>query len=319
MTKRICASVLLLAIAWATGAADAVRAETRLTYKSAKAGTSYYQMAVQLAEAVRKASEGAIQVTVEESQGSVQNVKEAALRPGNYVFTSPPGLVRRAIEGQKPFEPKDPAFEQIRSLFPIPALTMHFVVRADRGIDSFADLAGRTFLIGKGSFGAREARRTLELFGVEGVELVEAELGNAVAALRNGQIDGFATAGSWPAPNVVEAGAAVPIRVLSMTDEQVAKTGRTRIVIPAGTYPGVDDEVVTTSLPVGAYTTTRMEEEAAFRLTRLYWQVKDAMAATAPWWKGVTTADLATLSAPLHAGAVRAYEAMEVGLPAHLR
>jgi len=40
-------------------------------------------MAVQLAEAVRKASDGAIVVTVEESQGSVQNVKEAAVRPGN--------------------------------------------------------------------------------------------------------------------------------------------------------------------------------------------------------------------------------------------
>ncbi len=303
----------------ALGTVGPAAAEIRITYKSAKSGTSYYQMAVQLAEAVRAATDGAVIVTVEESQGSVQNVKEAAIRPGNYVFTSPPGLIRRALAGKKPFAPKNPAFAEIRSLFPIPALTMHFVVRADRGINGFADLAGKRLLIGKGSFGAREARRLLKLFGVEGVELVEAELSNAVPALRDGRIDGFVTAGSWPAPNVIEAAAAVGIRVLSMSDEMVARTGRARTVIPAGTYPGQQDEVVTTSLPVGAYTTTRMDEDAAYRLTRAYWESKAQMATTAPWWRSVTTADLATLAAPLHPGARRYYQEAGIALPETLR
>ncbi|HFD15995.1 MAG TPA: TAXI family TRAP transporter solute-binding subunit [Rhodospirillales bacterium] len=308
-----------LAVVAAIGLAGTAGAETRITYKSAKAGTSYYQMAVELAEAVKKASEGAVIVTVEESQGSVQNVKEAAVRTGNYVFTSPPGLIKRAMAGKKPFAPKNPAFDNLRSLFPIPSLTMHFVVRADRGIESFADLAGKTFLIGKGSFGAREAKRTLELFGVEGVDLVDSELSNAVAALKNGQIDGFATAGSWPAPNVVEAAASVPVRILSMSDEQVAKTGRTKLVIPAGTYPGVDYDVVTTSLPVGAYTVTGMEEEAAYLFTKYYWETREQRAGASPWWKGVTPDGLVTLAAPLHPGARRYYEEAGFTLPANLR
>ncbi len=309
----------VLAVGMAIGLGQTAAAETRITYKSAKAGTSYYQMAVELAEAVKKASDGAVIVTVEESQGSVQNVKEAAVRTGNYVFTSPPGLIDRAIAGKKPFAPKNPAFENLRSLFPIPSLTMHFVVRADRGIESFADLSGKSFLIGKGSFGAREAKRTLELFGVEGVELIDSELSNAVAALKNGQIDGFATAGSWPAPNVVEAAASVPVRILSMTDEQVAKTGRTRLVIPAGTYPGVDYDVVTTSLPVGAYTIASMEEEAAYLFTRYFWETREQRAEASPWWKGVTTDGLATLAAALHPGAARYYEEAGISLPAGLR
>ena len=308
-----------LAVAVAVGLGQAAEAETRITYKSAKAGTSYYQMAVELAEAVKKASDGAVIVTVEESQGSVQNVKEAAVRTGNYVFTSPPGLITRAVAGKKPFAPKNPAFENLRSLFPIPSLTMHFVVRADRGIESFADLSGKTFLIGKGSFGAREAKRTLELFGVEGVELIDSELSNAVAALKNGQIDGFATAGSWPAPNVVEAAASVPVRILSMTDAQVEKTGRTRLVIPAGTYPGVDYDVVTTSLPVGAYTVASMEEEAAYLFTRYFWETREQRAAGSPWWKGVTAEGLATLAAALHPGARRYYEEAGFALPASLQ
>ncbi len=309
----------VLAVGVAMGGGRPAAAETRITYKSAKAGTSYYQMAVELAEAVKKASDGEVIVTVEESQGSVQNVKEAAVRSGNYVFTSPPGLISRAMAGEKPFAPKNPAFENLRSLFPIPSLTMHFVVRADRGIESFADLAGKNFLIGKGSFGAREAKRTLELFGVEGVELIDSELSAAVAALKNGQIDGFATAGSWPAPNVVEAAASVPVRLLSMTDEQVEKTGRTRLVIPAGTYPGVEEEVVTTSLPVGAYTIAAMEEEAAYLFTRYFWETREERAGASPWWKGVTPEGLATLAAPLHPGAKRYYEEAGFALPANLQ
>jgi TRAP-type uncharacterized transport system substrate-binding protein len=68
---------------------------------------------------------GNIIVIVEESQGSVHNVKEAANRKGDYVFTTPPSLVKLAVAGKKTFSPKNPAFDKIRSLFPIPSLTVH--------------------------------------------------------------------------------------------------------------------------------------------------------------------------------------------------
>ena len=166
MRKLTWAAAAMVAATFAfAGIADA---ETRVTYKSAKSTSSYYQMAVQLAEAIKQGSGGDIILTVEESQGSVQNVKEAAIRTGNYVFTTPPALVKLAQSGQKMFEPKDDKFDEIRGLFPIPSLTMHFVVRKDAGIDSFSDLEGKTFLIGKGSFGADEAEKYLKLFGLEG-------------------------------------------------------------------------------------------------------------------------------------------------------
>ena len=66
-------------------------AVTKITYKSAKSTSSYYQMGVQIAESMKKSSSGSIIVTVEESQGSVQNVKEVIARKGNYVFTTPEG------------------------------------------------------------------------------------------------------------------------------------------------------------------------------------------------------------------------------------
>ncbi len=298
---------------------SATQAETRVTYKSAKSTSSYYQMAVQIAEAMKAGTDGAVIVTVEESQGSVQNVKEVANRKGNYVFTTPPALVKLAKAGEKMFKDASPNYQNIRSLFVIPSLTMHFVVRQDAGVTSLSELAGKKFLIGKGTFGAKEAAKYFTMFGLEGkVKLVDVELSGAVPALKNGQIDGFATAGSYPAPNVIEAAAGSKISLLSLSDEQITKTKRSKLVIPAGTYPGVEQDITTTSLPVGAYTTTNMDDETAYKLTKAFWEGKGKMADVSPWWNAVTLDNLQTLGAKLHPGAVKYYQEVGATIPADL-
>lgn len=285
-------------------------AHTRITYKSAKTSSSYYQMGVQIAETMKAESDGHITVTVEESQGSVQNVMEVRARGADYVFTTPPALVSLAQAGKAMFEGKEhPRFNEIRALFPIPSLTMHFVVSADSGITDFAGLEGKTILLGKGSFGATEGAKYLELFGLEGkVTLAEVELSNAVAALKNGQIDGFVTAGSYPAPNVLEAAASTGVRVLSLTEEQIAKSKRAKLVIPAGTYAGQDSDIITTSLPVAAFTTTAMTDNAAYTFTKAYWESKSSMGNNAPWWNGVDESLMPNITSKIHPGAIRYYE-----------
>ena len=286
------------------------QAETRVTYKSAKSTSSYYQMAVQIAEAMKAGSGGDIIVTVEESQGSVQNVMEAATRPGNYVFTTPPVLVSLAQGGKAMFKDKgNPKFADIRALFPIPSLTMHFVLSNDSGVTNFTGLEGKTILLGKGSFGAREGEKYLKLFGLEGkVTLADVELSNAVPALKNGQIDGFVTAGSWPAPNVIEAAAGTGVHVLSLSDDQIAQTKRTKLVIPADTYAGQDQPINTTSLPVVAYSTTAMDDDTAYQLTRTYWEQKAEMGADAAWWNGVDKELMANITGKIHPGAAKYYD-----------
>ncbi|WPZ32796.1 TAXI family TRAP transporter solute-binding subunit [Thalassobaculum sp. OXR-137] len=303
--KSLAVAGLVLAVS-----ATAASAETRVTYKSAKSSSSYYQMGVQIAEAMKAGTDGAVIVTVEESQGSVQNVMEVMGRKGNYVFTTPPALVGLAQGGKAMFEGKgNPRFDEIRALFPIPSLTMHFVMRADAGVSSLEDLAGKTILLGKGSFGATEGEKYLKLFGLEGkVTLADVELSNAVPALKNGQIDGFVTAGSYPAPNVIEAAAGTGVTVLSLTDDQIAQTKRSKLVIPAGTYAGQDSDIVTTSLPVVAYTTTDMDDETAYQLTKTFWEQKEKMGKDAAWWNGVNQDLMANIAGKIHPGAVKFYK-----------
>jgi TRAP-type uncharacterized transport system substrate-binding protein len=47
-----------LGLALGSGFTTSADAETRVTYKSAKAGSSYFQMAVQIAEAMKAGSDG---------------------------------------------------------------------------------------------------------------------------------------------------------------------------------------------------------------------------------------------------------------------
>ena len=308
MKKTLAAT--LLATALGVAGMSMAHAETRVTYKSAKSTSSYYQMGVQIAEAMKAGTDGGIIVTVEESQGSVQNVMEVKGRGADYVFTTPPVLVKLAQGGKAMFEGKgNPKFADIRALFPIPSLTMHFVMSTDSGVSDFAGMEGKTILLGKGSFGAREGAKYLKLFGLEGkVKLAEVELSNAVPALKNGQIDGFVTSGSWPAPNVVEAAASTGVRILSLSDEQIKATKRTKLVIPAGTYAGQDADITTTSLPVVAFTTTAMSDETAYQLTKTFWEQKAKMGEGAPWWNGVDEALMSNITGKLHPGAVKYYK-----------
>lgn len=305
-----------LAAGLALLAAVPAQAETRVTLKAAKSGSSYYQMSVQIAEAMKAGTDGGVIVTVEESQGSQQNVMEVRARGGDYVFTSPPALVAAAQGGKGAFEGKEnPAFGEIRALFPLPSLTMHFVMSNDSGVTDFAGMEGKNILLGKGSFGASEGEKYLGLFGLDGkVKIADVELSNAVPALKNGQIDGFVTAGSFPAPNVVEAAASTDVTVLSLSDEQVADTGRAKLVIPAGTYAGQDADITTTSLPVVAYTTTKMDEDTAYQLTKTFWEEKARMGEESPWWTGVDPALLENVRGKLHPGAVRYYEEAGIAL-----
>ncbi|WP_374630759.1 TAXI family TRAP transporter solute-binding subunit [Ferrovibrio sp.] len=302
-----------------TGAADA---QTRVTLKSATASSSYYVMMVQLGEVLRSESKGAIQATVEESQGSVQNVKEAAKRPGNFVFTTPPSLLAQARESKKPFE-GETGYDAVRTLFVVPYVTVHFVVRADAGVNSLADLAGKDFISGgRGTFCDGRTRTIFGLLGLEGkVNYVDTELASADNALKNRKVAGYATCSSHPTPQLQELATTLPIKILPISAAQAetlvkSDPSSSPITIAKGTYKGVDVDTPTVGVPVGAFTTSRMDDDTAYAIVKAFWSKKDEMAKTNPWWAAVSPSLVAALNGTkLHPGAARYYKEAGVKLP----
>lgn len=291
--------------------------QTAITFKAAKSTSSYYQMAVQFSEAVKKATAGEYIVTVEESQGSVQNVNEVPRRGANYLFTTPPTLIKAAQNAEKPFRSNE-KFNDIRALFPIPSLNMHFVVSQKSGINSLEELSGKKYVIGKGSFSASKTKEIFDALGIKDVQYVDVELNASIPALKNGQIDGFTTASSWPTPNVVEVAASMPVKLLAPTQEQLDKLGDPIVTIPAGTYKNVDIDVPSITLPVIVYTTSETDEETAYQLTKFYWESKSSMAQQSKWWDAVDVNLLNEAHTKLHKGAQRYYKENNIDMPEHL-
>jgi len=316
--------VSTVAIAAVLGAATALtapaaEAETRLTLKSASSASSYYAMTVQLGEMLRSASDGAILPTVEESQGSVQNVIEAGRRPGGFFFTTPPNLLLDAWAGEEPFTSGE--YDHIRTLFPMPFITIHFVVRADSDIHSVSDLEGTTFIAGgTGTFCAGQTEAIFDVLGLAGsVDTPEMELSGAPNALRNQQADGYATCSSHPTPQVQELASTLDVRILSFSDDERAAVmaenpAAGELTIAGGTYAGVDDDVHTLGVPVGGYG-TNIDDETALFLVEQFWEQRETLAEENPWWAGVEPNLVAQLQAPIHPGVLAFYEEQGIDIP----
>ena len=304
--------------------ADAADPAPAISVHAGKADSLNHALAMQFAAAVATGNT-ALTLQVEESQGSVQNIIDATHRSGGFVFTTAPNLIAQAKRGDKPF-PHNARYREIRALFPIPPLTVHWVVRADSGIADFADLATHPFIPGgKGSFAERQTASALHVLGLDDrVPLIDIDAAGAQNALVGKQVSGLALAGTFPLPAVVELAHATPIRLLSLTPEELKKVlaGDDSIrpqVIPGGIYPGIDDDTHTVAQPVGAYTTTRMSEKLAYAITKSFWSQRAALIGRNPAWAAVTPAALASLGTTLHPGALRYYREAGVKVPAAIR
>jgi uncharacterized protein len=322
VVTRVAAAVFLaVAVAAAAAAGDS----GTLVVRAGKVGGPYHALARDLVAAVAKSSAAGLTLDLEESQSSAQNIIDAAHADDPPIFTAPPSLVLQASKGEKPFEP-DPAYGELRSLFTMPYQTMHWVVRADGELRRFRDLVGAPFVPGtRGSFGERQTAAVLKVLDIEGkVPAIDIDPAAAIPALVDGKIAGFAMAGPFPLPAITELARKTPIRLLGLKPDEAFQVlgyddGLTLMTIPKGTYPGVEEDVVTIALPVGVYTTTRLSEAAAYALTKAFWTGKRRLDRDNPEWRATTPESLALLGAKLHPGALRYYAEAGIEPPAALK
>ena len=320
MAAGLCAAVFLVVFPGGTPTAK----ETTITVHAGKADSPNYALAKQFAEALALAGNGAFTLVVEESQGSVQNVMDVLTQDENYIFTASSGVIAQARRGDKPFDP-DQRYDDIRALFPIPAQTIHWIVRRDSAIKTLADLAGHSLIAGnQGSLSERVTEEALQAVGIgKAAQLIDTDLAGGPAALKAGQVDGLALTGGYPLPAVTALARAMPIRILSLPPALIAKVraaddSTAGILIPKGTYPGVDYEAATIALPAGVYTTFDMTNAIAYALTKAFWSQRFALAKKNPAWAEIVPAYLASLGVKLHPGARRYYAEAGIKVPAAL-
>jgi TRAP transporter TAXI family solute receptor len=317
------AAFLILALA-AAMPGHAKDRTASIVIRAGKSDSVNHALAVEFAGAMATGANGAYTLDVQESQGSIANVIDAAKAPANYLFTAGPNVIAAARRGQKPFTP-DPRYRSIRALFPIPGQTVQWVVLRTSPLRSLEDMPGRSFITGpSGGIAARVSQEALQALGIEReVQIMDINPAGGLPALAAGQVAAVAIAGPYPVPALAQFAAKTPIRLLSLPEPQLGKVlasddSLAAEVVPRAAY-GLEADAVTLALPAGVYTTTRMSEATAYALTKAFWAERAALVKRAAPWQAVDWDTLATLGAQFHKGALRFYREVKFPVPKALR
>lgn len=157
------------------------------------------------------------------------------------------------------------------------AETCQIVVRADAGINTVADLAGKTVSVGDAGSGVEfNARQILAAYGLDiekDIKKVNASFGDSAESMKDGKIDAaFVTAGA-PTTAVVDLATSKDIKVLEIDDEHAAALIKdypfyVQYTIPAGTYTGMDADVKTVAVQATLIASMDVSEDVIYELCK---------------------------------------------------
>lgn len=228
-----------------------------------------------------------------------------------------------AYEGRGPFAVSGamPSLRALGSLYPE---FVHIVVRAQAGFDTVADLKGTTIALGPERSAVRGTLTSvLAAHGLEAgrdYQVVSTRFGEALPALRRGEVDAVAHVIGLPATPLRDAlgGRAVALELLPLAQEAVdalAAEGQGLLpaTIAAGVYPEQKQRVPTVAVPALLLSTEALSPDEAARLVNIVFQGgNDLLAHGSAQGSQVSVKSARRgLTVPLHAGAEQALAELE--------
>ena len=186
------------------------------------------------------------------------------------------------------------------------------------GINQIADVKGKHFAVAAaGSSVEGECKNHFTAVGMNYPSDIQAEyiaFGDAADMLQNGTIDGAWIMSGAPAAAVSQACSA-GCHLVNIGDDVIASLQKdypwyAKFTIPAGTYPGQDADIQTSAIKMVMFTSTSLDEETVYQLTKTLWEHIDELGQAQKNLKGLTpeaaVVDIAGL--PLHDGAAKYYK-----------
>lgn len=218
---------------------------------------------------------------------------------------------------------KQGKFENLRSLFSIHVEPFTVIVRADADINSFADLQGKRINIGHQQSGLRSTLQMLfDLYGWElsdfskSLQLTANE--QAQAFCRN-QVDAIFYMVGHPNRLLKDTLSTCNAKLINVSGEKISALINNnnyyrKVVIPGGIYRGNEQDISTFGVAATMITTTNLNEDVIYQLVKSIFENHQQFIQLHPAFNGLSKYGMVSdsLTAPLHAGAIRYYQ--EVGL-----
>lgn len=335
MNKRsfwgmVFAGALLLAMAAPAQAAKVLKMAT------ISPGSSVYLTMTTMATMINQAQD-AMEIKVDATGAATKHQIDLAQGKIDLCMTNP--VIYALMKGQKAMykELKEaPQLAQkLRLLFWFPYGQYHVLTYADSGIKEFKDIKGKRVFLGPPGGGAWNAAKEW-VEAATGMEPnkefdnVKGSWSSAFQGFQDRQFDVYVVGGIAPFPQVEQLALTSKLHLLGLSKQEyeanqaaiaaTTKTGRELGIIPAGTYgKGVDnaEDVYTLSSVVGVSVNLDMDDDTAYRITKLFWEQTKLNAKTHPWLKHLSM-DYAVRDGgmALHPGAARYYKEQGVKIPA---
>jgi TRAP transporter TAXI family solute receptor len=211
------------------------------------------------------------------------------------------------------------AFDEIRAVAALPNRELQIVIAPQSPIRSIRDLRGRRVSLGPAGTGvAITAGLLLSAFGIDASDIRTEHLAfdGAVRPVMNGQIDAAFWGGRVPNPNIAAAtrhGARLLQVVGPEIDRFRAEYPFLRAtIIPAGTYPGIDDVVHTVGVDGIFVCRADLDERLVYNLTKSFFHAVATAGRDVRMLRGFNMSRAAATPLPLHPGAARYYREMEM-------
>ena len=277
-------------------------------------GTSgvYYPLGVALSKIYGDAIPDA-RIQVQATKASVENLTLLQQERGEVAFTLGDSL-KLAWEGDEEagFKTKLDKLRGIAAMYPN---YIHFVVRANSGIKSLADLKGKRISVGAPKSGTEINSRTiLEAAGLSYADLGKVEYlpyAESVELMKNRQLDGTLLSSGLGVAAIRDLSTSIEVDFVPIPAELVEKIGTPYVPlsIPAGTYHHQTSDVPTAGVMNFLVTREGVTSDTVYLMTKSMFEHLDEMVAAHAAAKAIDAKTAAkNMLVPVHPGAERYYK-----------
>lgn len=254
------------------------------------------------------------------SNGGVENLN--CIREGEaQIGVAVTSIMYESMNGTGAFEGNpDPNLRVLAGLYYNPN---QIVVSEDSGITSINDLKGKRFAPGApGGTSEVETKYHLTAAGLTYPDDIDAQYVGFTEAsdlMRNKQLDGAWIMAGIPTAAVTEITSTAGGKLVPMDEALIEKLQETypwyaKFTIPAGTYNGQDEDVLTSAIKITICTSADVPDDVVYDLTKTFWENVDTLAESQSVLKACSVEEAVTDLAglPIHDGAAKYYK--EVGV-----
>lgn len=268
----------------------------------------------------RERNEHGLRCSVESTDGSTYNIQN--LRSGELDFAVVQSDIQHhAWQGTREFTEAGP-YTELRAVFSMHAEAFTLVARAGTQMNDFAQRQGLRINAGPGSGQHLPLEQWLELQGQDlslfslVSDLRAPEMANALCSNR---IDLMVYIVGHPSSAIREVTSHCDSRLISLEARQVEHLVQRypyyrSVLLPGGQYAGNPADVLTFGMAATLVTSAQTSEDQVYRLVRAVFENFEVFSRLHPAFAGLDKQAMtqASLTAPLHPGALRYYR--EAGL-----